>query len=269
MEPIRTLESYSIDELKKLYKSFLLYLATDWIRYCKRYRGENYVLENFLYNYEDEPHYPSILCGLDELKLEVGKYKNDKEKQFLEHEVSVLKLFREVRYYCDSYIERHKQRYIENRIDFYKNRCRLDGKVYNPDDYDVEAEYYDNNSSEEEMLDELHMNDDIDREYGRATKYEILLFIWETLRFCDKKQLDRLIKLADNKFEFNQAHRPRYNKKIYKYDLEDNLIATFENRADCIEKDGIKKSMLSLVLSGKRKTINGFKYVEESNESVN
>jgi len=263
MEAIRTLDSYSMDELKRLYKSFLLYLTTDWMKYCKRYRGENYVYDNFLYNKEDEPHFLSFLCGVDELHLEIGKYKNEREKQFLEHEVSVLHFFREIRYWFHGIRERHKQSFMKSRLDHYKSRCRLDGKEYREEDYDVEEEFYEKYGTDEELEDELHINDAIDREYGRATKYEIMQFVWETLRFCDYNELSKLVKLADNKFEFNQRHRPRFNKKIYKYDLEGNLVAEFENRAECIEKDGISKNALSMVLSGKRKQYKGFKYTEE------
>ncbi len=59
------------------------------------------------------------------------------------------------------------------------------------------------------------------------------------------------------------AHRPSKEQKIYKYDLQGKLIATYKNRAECINANNISKQALYNVITGKRKQHKGYKYVEE------
>lgn len=61
-----------------------------------------------------------------------------------------------------------------------------------------------------------------------------------------------------------KAGRRSNDKKIEKYDLDNNLIETYNNRSECIEKNNLKKSALSLHLNGKRKTLNGYIYKEKT-----
>ena len=51
-------------------------------------------------------------------------------------------------------------------------------------------------------------------------------------------------------------------KIILKYDKAGKLIEQYYSRQECIEKNDLKKAALSLHLSGKRKTLNGYVYKE-------
>lgn len=239
---VRTLESYSNDELKKLYKSFTLYIVTEWLKITQKKKNNELWRVNPTNGkkYEDG-NWLRVLNSLHvqtiEMKLQSEKYNDDEQKRKeLQYEKVVLNTIDDVLFWFAGGIEELEKNFEAG--------CY----VRDPD----------------ELYEELHENDDIDKEYNRATKEEILKFIWETLRFCDNNTLSRLCKLADRKFEFRAAHRPQKNLKIYKYDKDNNLIETFANRAECIEKEGMTKSALSNVLSGKRKSYNGYIYIEET-----
>jgi hypothetical protein len=88
-------------------------------------------------------------------------------------------------------------------------------------------------------------------------------FIINNVQYAPIDDLRKLLGIIKKNFIINNAGRPTNEKKIYKYDADGNKVAEYKNRAECVEKDEIKKSMLSLVLSGKRNSYNGYKYVEE------
>ena len=111
---------------------------------------------------------------------------------------------------------------------------------------------------------ELHINDITNKANGKPTLKEVYDFIFHTLRNCNMKEIDMLLGLCNYKDEPVVAHRPSYNKKINKYDKEGNLVATFANRAECIEKEKVNKQALSHVLLGRRQSLNGFVYKEEN-----
>ena len=238
---VRTLESYSNDELKKLYKSFTLYIVTEWLKIMQKKKKDALWRVNPINakKYEDGNwlrSFNGLRVQTIEMKLQSKNYNDEQERKELQYEKVVLNTINDVLFWFDGGIEELEKNFEAG--------CY----VRDPD----------------ELYEELHENDDIDKEYNRATKEEILKFIWETLRFCDYNTLTRLCKLADMKFEFRAAHRPQKNLKIYKYDKDNNLIETFANRAECIEKEGMTKSTLSNVLSGKRKSYNGYIYMEET-----
>lgn len=237
---IKPLSDYTMDELKKLYKSFSLYVTTEYFKYRKIYKDDEHlsIINVTGEGYSTEFHqrlFNSFRISTLDSRIERGDYKNEEEMFKYRNEIAALRNVNETLYWFIGCGEKIIENYGTDELDDYEN----------------------------ELYEELHLNDDYDIENECATKYEIYTFIWETLRFCSIKELSNLCKFADKKFEFNQAHRPRKNAKIFKYDKDDNLIATYNNRAECIEKDNIKKSMLSLVLSGKRKEYKGYKYVEE------
>lgn len=240
---IKPIEAYSNDELKKLYKSYTLYLITEYICKEKKRKKDNSIngisalnIEGEHYSHPDDVRFFNLVRIRNiENKLNTERYKDENEEQALRIEKTVLSECNEVLFWYAGGIEKLEE------------------------DYDAGKQVMDPN----ELYESLHEQDDFDIEYGRATKEEIYTFIWETLRYCNVETLKKLTKLADKKFEIKKAHRPSNNKKIYKYDKENNLIETFENRLDCIEKEGISKSSLSNVLSGTRKTLNGYIYIEE------
>ena len=253
MNPIKSLNEYTTEELRKLYKSYTLYLVTEHIR-------RELTTQNNKYGYE----------MVSQLYVD-----NDNENKYYHHDmvrfynnISITNLENKL---DDESLSDTVKRNIKDKIYYYKVCNEV--LFWNAGGYEKLIEDYDNNADvndlndPDELFEELHSQDFLDEELGRPTKEEIYNFIWETLRYCDVKTLRRLLNYADKKFDIAPAHRPKYNKKIYKYDKEGNLIDTFNDREDCITKDNVTKNALSMHLTGKRKTLKGFIYKEE--ETVN
>ena len=94
------------------------------------------------------------------------------------------------------------------------------------------------------------------RKLGKAFNYLTADEIYTRLI----NDLEYKIKIVDEQNRREQDNKK--NKKIFKYDKQGELIEIFENRNDCIERDGLKKAALSLHLNGQRKTLKGFVYKE-------
>lgn len=282
---MKELNTYSVDELKKLYKSFSLYIVTEYlieqknklnkkiidlnrkaekeadnrgtefkaapvplttihfknektetIKNTDDYDRATIKVINNLSTASDSRVFNSMRIDNIKRKLVEQQYKSENEKEKLRYEMQALNVINNVLFWCTDCFEELEENYIKN-----------------PDNF----------KDPEEMYFELHMNDEENIKYSRATDMDIYTFIWETLQWCDVKDLRRLINYADKKFIINAPYRPAINKKVYKYNKNGDLLATFENRADCIKQENIKKQALSHVLSGKRKTLNGFIYKEE------
>jgi len=88
-------------------------------------------------------------------------------------------------------------------------------------------------------------------------------FVINNLQYASIEDLEELSKLNPNHFLLKGKGRTSRNKKIFKYDLEHNLLNTYVNRNACMNAEQISKQALYNVLSGKRKTLNGFIYEEE------
>jgi len=233
---MKKLEEYKIEELKRLYKSYSLYIVTKWFRLYQKIHNTN---EYRFFKIDNPDCYETaqwnrVFIGLKiksiNTDIDLGKYRSTAELNNMKCEKLALNICGEVLLYCT------------NRI----NELDEDAK--------------------ERSLKELHEQDNVDKEYNRATKEEIYNFIWNTLRFCDIKELTGIIKSCDNQFQLKDNiyyHRPPNNKRIFKYDMCGNLIATFLNRADCIEKEGMTKSTLSKILTNINLKYKGYKYKEE------
>lgn len=234
---MKNLGDYQISELKKLYKSYTLYIVTEYFKYYRRYKNKDKIdfLEINVPGYISSPDDQRVFMGLQiktlEIQIDNESYDSDAELQNMRNEILILKTCEDVLLYCTDSIDKY------------------------------------NEETQDQLLEELHMNDEFDKEYDRPTKLEILEFIWNTLQYCDLKQLSKLVELADNKFKIEKtvSHRPAFNKPIHKYDKENNLVATYINRAECMAKEHISKSTLSKIINGNTSTkyYKGFKYVEE------
>jgi len=88
-------------------------------------------------------------------------------------------------------------------------------------------------------------------------------FVINNLQYASVEDLKSLMKLAQNGFVIKNKGRKSRNKKIFKYDLNHNLLNTYPNRNACIDAEQLSKQSLYNVLSGKRKTLKGFIYEEE------
>ena len=247
-KPIKDIREYDNEELKKLYKSYSVYLVTEHFRSLRKYRKDNkdaaivFVGINDLYTDFNKASVITINTSLLRMKYEKMMETIDETQE----EYKTIKDTYNAIQICDNAM-------FWLRENFHDEVAQL------VDNYDENNEI---EAGRVEWYEELHMNDEANKYLNRATQYEIYKFIWETLRFCDMKTLNVLIKLADKHFIVNKPHRPANNKHIYKYDKNDNLMAMYENREQCIKQEGIAKNALSMVLTGKRKTLNGYKYVE-------
>ena len=233
IEPIKSLSEYSNDDLKKLYKSCITYNVTEWFRHRKIYAHDQIISSLDVSNCSQDDLRFLNICKINNILNKLEKSKDDAS---LLNEKFALEVCNEVLFWCAGGFVQVKEFYDKGMA------------VQNPVD----------------LYNELHEFDDEDIEFGKATKFDVYLFIWNTLRFCSAEELGKLLKLADKNFViYDDAGRPKSNKKIYKYDRFGNLVATFENRQECIEKECMGKSCLSNVISGKRKAWHGYKYVEK------
>ena len=237
---IKPLSDYSHNELKSLYKSLSLYTVTEWFKHIKRYRNDVNVrllcVDERPYNDEtDKRFFNRLKIRTIEEKIDSGSFRSENEKYLLMVEKTTLEICNEVIFWCGGGIEALEQNYKEGK------------NVIDPN----------------ELREELHMADDLAQNNGRATLLEVYQFIWNTLRFCDVSELCELTKLADKKFIVNPNHRPKNNKKIYKYDKDGNLVAEYNNRNDCMKYEKVSKQALYNVVSGRREYLKGFKYVEK------
>ena len=90
----------------------------------------------------------------------------------------------------------------------------------------------------------IHKNDYNDIRNGKATKEEMYLFIWNTLRFLSLKKLQTLVDTYKDLYITNKPGVKSSNKMILVYDEKDNLITSYKNRNECIESENISKQNL-------------------------
>lgn len=96
---------------------------------------------------------------------------------------------------------------------------------------------------------------------------ELFDFVCNHLQYATLEELETLMKVKDTGFEKRNRGRQTINKKVVKIDISGNVIATYENRQECIDAEGISKSVLSKILSptGKNKAYKGYMYKEIEN----
>lgn len=234
----RELNTYTDEEIKRLYNSPILYLVSEYFKAlklrCWHQTAEplnlstvfDDVTENDIPNLTEQEFFRVYLRRIEWNEIKIAKLEVIKSES---KELRALKICRDVLFWCTGYHEIYE-------------------RTYKPKQVTPERKYA-----------ELHKDDEDDIENGRATKIEVYNFIWQTARHLDTRTLDKLLR----KSKLSKAHRPKNNRKIYKYDKQGCLIDTFKDREDCINKEGMKKSMLSMVLSGKRNSYKGYSYVEE------
>lgn len=242
----RELDSYTDEEIKRLYNSPILFLVSEYFKAlklrCWHQTAEPLNLstvmdgigEKDIPNLTEQEFYRLLYGRKDWNSMRIAKLQYIiKQTVPMRKEVKALQICNDVLHWCTGY-------------------CEIYEHTYNPD----------TQIPPEELYAKLHEKDEVDKQYGRATRSEVYDFIWQTARHLDTRTLDKLLR----KSKIGNAHRPKNNRKIYKYDKQGCLIDTFANRDECIEKDGIKKNMLSMVLTGRRKTYKGYSYVEDKEE---
>ena len=285
----KELDSYSLDELKSLYKNIKCYIITeDFIR-LRKYDKKTRELDNISY-----------FCIND--KIDIGNLKNDKETwnsvpviayllalksmynyrkadfydgEFKDendrfaHGINYLSLgicYDIIEFFCNPIDLENENNKYKKHEDYNNTYLMLEDQTPYPATQTERDDWFDRYESGEFdcFIDKLHADDDFNKENGIATLEDIYYFVWNTLRYCSLQDLNKLKQYASKDWSIKPANRPRFERKIHKYDKLGNYICTFENRQDCIRKDNIKKSILSLLLSGKRQHYKGFVYREEN-----
>lgn len=106
--------------------------------------------------------------------------------------------------------------------------------------------------SPEEIMENLHMEDDLCVMNGRATDYQVYEFVWETLQWLSVPELSKLLKFAEkgiiNKWKIITSTAGRKSRKceIKQIDIETGeVVGTCTTRKELIDKTGISKSHLA------------------------
>lgn len=242
----KELDSYTDEEMTRLLKSPVLFTVLKYFKEVKlKYEHMTYIkplnlCAGWIGRIASDEEIPNLtgsqyVCLVTELmsangivqetvKMDDGNSIEGKRK------IKALEYCNDVLYWCTGYHEIYE-------------------RTYNPETQILPETKYA----------KLHDNDEVDEQYGRATKIEVFRFLWHTARYLDARTLNSLCR----KSKISTAHRPKKNRRVIKYDTQGKVVATYANRQECIEKDGIKKEYLSKVLSGRKKTFKGYSYVEE------
>jgi len=72
-----------------------------------------------------------------------------------------------------------------------------------------------------------------------------------------------MITWAENRFKQAKLDGKRGRKPPVLQLLGDKVIARFQSQRDVIKKLGINQGNLSMVLNGRRRTVNGYRFVYE------
>ena len=75
------------------------------------------------------------------------------------------------------------------------------------------------------------------------------------------KEIEQEITILDEGWN-RYLEETKPDKKVYKYNEDNVLLHVYDDRNECCETEGFTKAALSMHLSGKRKTLNGFVYKE-------
>lgn len=296
---MKQLNDYTIEQLKSLYQNLKCYAVTEYFIYLRRYdtktKKYNRILDlnaqvkdknewrflteaellniNENHGVNDSTH--TLIYKSKYWNLDYEIHNTDFETRLDEWTMNLRKVAIGTCYNIYNFFTNKKK--IED------NKSWHNGEYYHVNDYMIEdglpmfvnqfmsedeiEEWYEELRSGYLMsfVEKLHETDELNRELGIATDEEVYYFIWDTLQHCTLKELCTLKDYARKEWKIKKAHRPSKNKKIYKYDKDKNLVATFNNRNECIEVDKINKSVLSKILSKKfyNKSYNGYYYIEE------
>jgi len=161
----------------------------------------------------------------------------------------------------------HLQKYKEHEIIDIDDKYTSIGYILKKDNAknDIEHERYRSETERRKLIIIQYASDYISKllkedDDKHSDMYD---FVINNLQYASIDDLKQLMKLAKKDFVINGKGRKSQNKKVFKYDLEHNLLKTYPNRNACIDAEQISKQALYNVLSGKRKQLKGFIYEEE------
>lgn len=96
----------------------------------------------------------------------------------------------------------------------------------------------------------------------------ILPIINNTLQYMKIKDLNILLKQMDKHFEEVKKGRRENNTPVYVFNKYGEMIKRYNNRQECMETEGLGKTYMSMLLSGKKRRNKCF-YCEMTDEEYN
>lgn len=163
------------------------------------------------------------------------------------------------------YLSKHNEHDIISSFEYGGDKCFWFSTVIRQTNYKIQELQYRSEKELSELIIKLSACEFLyqllsEGDNNHSADYE---FVINNLQYATIEDLKLLEKLSNTGFVRINKGRKSRNKKIFKYDLQHNLLNTYPNRNACIDAEQLSKQSLYNVLSGKRKTLKGFIYEEE------
>ena len=238
---MKKINEYSNEILASYYKNYEVYVVTCIIKGMKK-DTENGVLRNQIWtgNKYSNPFQQRFWLDIynDNKRNALLKETNEAKRQKLEYEIMFNKIFDEILvWFCKGY---------ESDDELGSIPCDKIESLNWTKEYT--QKFVDEGGDPEYSWEKLTENDEIYLECGRAPRLAMLDFIWETLQYCDDKEIEKLLKFADEGYKSKWVkadYNPKRNqsKKKQVKDLETGII--YESQNDCAKAIGKVKSYIS------------------------
>ena len=220
----------------------------EWIKFWKEVKAAKIKLRKIVYVQYRKKHVNIF-----------EKYSKDELKKIYEDNYTLLA----VTEYCILHLQKYKEHEIidiDNQYTSFGYGLKIDNAKY-----DIEHERYRSETERRKLIIIQYASEYISKllkedDDKHSDMYD---FVINNLQYASIDDLKQLMKLAKKDFVIKGKGRKSRNKKIFKYDLNHNLLNTYVNRNACIDAEQISKQALYNVLSGKRKQLKGFIYEEE------
>ena len=163
------------------------------------------------------------------------------------------------------YLSKHNEHDIISSFEYGGDKCFWFSTVIRQTNYKIQELQYRSEKELSELIIKLSACEFLyqllsEDDNNHSADYD---FVINNLQYATIEDLKLLEKLSNTGFVRINKGRKSRNKKIFKYDLQHNLLDTYPNRNACIDAEQLSKQSLYNVLSGKRKTLKGFIYEEE------
>ena len=163
------------------------------------------------------------------------------------------------------YLSKHNEHDIISSFEYGGDKCFWFSTVIRQTNYKIQELQYRSEKELSELIIKLSACEFLyqllsEDDNNHSADYD---FVINNLQYATIEDLKLLEKLSNTGFVRINKGRKSRNKKIFKYDLQHNLLNTYPNRNACIDAEQLSKQSLYNVLSGKRKTLKAFIYEEE------
>lgn len=216
---MRKLEDYTKEELIALYKRLDLYMATEYLNVESYYDNDasNIFKINKLWTGNRYSN-PDNICFwyknmyIDNAKRNLDTASSDKKAIYYKAQIAYYELiWKSLWYFASGWM---KVKPEEKDLDDTKP---MDAKTA----FNHLIKHF------PQQLDNLTINDEINKENGIATDFKTLQFVYKTLIYCSKEEIGSLIKLADKglstQWESIDINKNSSKKKVVK--ISENMPA--------------------------------------------